>query len=111
MRKIVLTLTLFCIWNTYAQTIKVQPYPQDVTTSSAYILWETNNFTESKARSLVPKSRLLRKNSLSFASAGLLNSSMFESITAACRIKLGVMGFLYILDVVCSILMCCLFGF
>jgi hypothetical protein len=47
MRKIVLTLTLFCIWNTYAQTIKVQPYPQDVTTSSAYILWETNNFTES----------------------------------------------------------------
>jgi hypothetical protein len=47
MRKILSVLAVLGIWNSYSQTIKVQPYPQDVTTSSAYILWETNNFTES----------------------------------------------------------------
>lgn len=47
MRKILSVLAVLGVWNSYSQSIKVQPYPQDVTTSSAYILWETNNFTES----------------------------------------------------------------
>ena len=44
--------------------------------STPYTLSATN------ARSFVPKSRLLRKNSLNLASAGLLNSSMLVSIMA-----------------------------
>lgn len=46
--KLVFTILLFGIaLNINAQTFKVQPYPQDVTTNSAYILWETNSGTES----------------------------------------------------------------
>lgn len=47
MKTIITTILFLFTFPFVAQSIKVQPYPQDITTNSAYILWETNSGTES----------------------------------------------------------------
>lgn len=48
MRSSLIALLVLLNVSLYAQTIKVLPYLQDVTTTSAYIMWETNSGTDTE---------------------------------------------------------------